>query len=62
VNGELSSVGRRVEGLAAGNAGRPGLWSWCLHPGPTDDCWPFTKRIVQAFRPAVCFGRYELEL
>ena len=32
VSGEQSSVGRRGEGLAAGNAGCPGLRSWCLHP------------------------------
>ena len=38
VSGEQSSVGRRVEGLAAGNAGCPGLRSWCLHPRLTDDC------------------------
>ncbi len=38
VSGEQSSVGLRGEGLAAGNAGCPGLRSWCLHPRPTDDC------------------------
>ena len=38
VSGEQSSVGLRDEGLAAGNAGCPGLRSWCLHPRPTDDC------------------------
>ena len=38
VSGEQSSVGRRGEGLAAGNAGCPGLRSWCLRPRPTDDC------------------------
>ena len=38
VSGEQSSVGLCGEGLAAGNAGCPGLRSWCLHPRPTDDC------------------------
>ena len=38
VSSEQSSVGRRGEGLAAGNAGCPGLRSWCLRPRPTDDC------------------------
>jgi hypothetical protein len=38
VSGELSSVGLRDEGLAAGNAGCPGLRSWCLDPRPADDC------------------------
>ena len=38
VSGEQSSVGSRGEGLAAGNAGCPGLRSWCLGPRPTDDC------------------------
>ena len=38
VSGEQSSVGLRGGGLAAGNAGCPGLRSWCLYPRPTDDC------------------------
>ena len=38
VSGEQSSVGSCGEGLAAGNAGCPGLRSWCPCPGPTDDC------------------------
>ena len=41
---EQSSVGRRVEGLAAGNAGCPGLRSWCLHPRRTGDCSSLTVR------------------
>jgi len=35
VSGELSSVGLSGGGLAAGNTGCPGLWSWCLCPRPT---------------------------
>jgi UDP-N-acetylmuramoylalanine--D-glutamate ligase len=38
VSGEQSSVDPRGGGLAAGNAGCPGLRSWCLCPRPTDDC------------------------
>ena len=38
VSGEQSSVGLCGGGLAAGNAGCPGLRSWCLRPRPTDDC------------------------
>jgi len=32
VSGEQSSVDSRGGGLAAGNTGCPGLWSWCLSP------------------------------
>ena len=55
VSSEQSSVGWGGEELAAGNAGCPGLRSWCLAPGRlmTADC---SRRPRDRVLRAACFG------